>query len=100
MALVTLETTRGEEVHLNPDHVQVVSTHQSFDQDKKLPDDFYEEDGDGLLQVKADKKEEADAMRVSERVLVLMTSGVSFEVKGTRKEVLAALAPSETPKKK
>ncbi len=92
MSLVTLETYADEKVKVNPDFVQSVTSYNHFDQDMTLPEEFLEKDRDGLMQVRQDKKEEADALRTSPRTLVLMGNGTSFEVKGSVDEVEQALA--------
>lgn len=89
--IVTFKTYGGEEMSINSDAVQSVSTYQHFDHDLELPDEMYHMNRDGNREVDPAKREEADALRTSART-ILQTGNGSFIVRGTREEVLKALA--------
>lgn len=91
MSLVTLETYGGDKVDINPDFVQAVTSHNSFDENLPLPEDFYFLNGGGDPEVRKDRRDQANALRTSERTLVLMANGTSFEVRGSTGEVKKAL---------
>ncbi len=89
--LVTFEVYEGEPVSLNPSQVKAVTSYQHFDHGMVLPPSMYIRNGDGLLEVDAKQRAEADRLRTSPRTLVL-TSTASFIVKGTVEEVQRVLA--------
>ena len=91
MAFVNFKDYNGGSIDLNPALVQSVSNYDHFDHDMELPAEFYFENSKGLKEVRRDRADEADRLRVSPRTIVT-SQGASFIVQGSVDDVKKALS--------
>ena len=92
--MAKFKTYSNEQVEINPGNVVSVSEYDFYDQDKAIDQKLRIKNPDGLDEDRSDDEGRAAVAkaRTSKRTLVLLASGLTFEVLGTAADTKKALA--------